>query len=429
MRDKSRVKMMSQITAFSSIGTLIEWYDFFIIASAAATVWPSIFYPKSSSPAAAVAASIATYASAYFSRPVGALVFGHYGDKIGRKSMLVLTLLVTAVGMIGVAVVPPYAAVGLLAPILVLVFRLIEGIGLGGEWGGASSIIMEHAAEGGRVGYWTSWMQSTTAFGIVLSIIATLLLREFTSPAYFIDYGWRILVGAGAAALVVGGIMRLYVLESPLFKDLLQRGNVERRPISTAFRSDWTKLILAGLMWPFVVTLVAIEAYPTGLSYMVAKGLQLNSAYLAIIAGNLVQAAAIITGGVLGDRVNRMRLLLLSNGISLITASAFFPLINAFALGGAMIAYVLLGFSIGLGFGNVAALLTELFPTRYRYTASGFSFQLGGVIAGIYASLLLPLVIVESKGITHAWPSITYLAVSVCVISLVANLILGRLRK
>ncbi|WP_338603083.1 MFS transporter [Sulfolobus tengchongensis] len=418
-------KELIKVTGLSSFGTLIEWYDFFIIASVAATVWPLLYYPKSVGVAASVAASIATYASAFFSRPIGAMIFGHYGDKLGRKPMLIWTLGITSLGMIGLALTPTYATIGFIAPILLLIFRLVEGIGLGGEWGGAASVITEFSLRSRKVGYWTSWIQATTAFGIVLSILGTLIARELMPASEFDNYGWRILIGIGAIVLIIGAIVRYYIFESPQFQKILKEGQVLKAPLSVAFKSDWKRIILSGLCWPFIVTLVAIEMYPTGLSYMLELKANLLTAYSAVLVGNLVQALAIILGGALSDRVNRRKLILLiSNVLSILASVTFFPLLN---FGNAMwftIAYSFLGFSIGLGFGTVAALLTELYPTKYRYTASGFSFQLGGVIAGIYSSLLLPTVILISHGLVKAWPLIEVLSVSVCVIALIANLLL-----
>nr|WP_238842203.1 MFS transporter [Sulfolobus sp. E11-6] len=356
---------------------------------------------------------------------MGALLFGHYGDKLGRKPMLIWTLGITSLGMVGLALTPTYAQIGLVAPILLLIFRLIEGIGLGGEWGGAASIITEFSLKSGKVGYWTSWIQATTAFGIVLSIVGTLILRQLLPPIDFLNYGWRILIGVGAVMLVIGAIVRYYIFESPLFQKILKEGKIERAPISLAFKSDWKKIVLSGLCWPFIVTLVAIEMYPTGLSYMLQLKTNLLTAYSAILVGNLVQASAIILGGILSDRIGKRKtILLISNILSLIASIIFFPLLNFGDIEWFIIAYSFLGLSIGIGFGTVAALLTELYPTRYRYTASGFSFQLGGIIAGIYSSLLLPTVILVSGGLVRSWPLIDILAISVCLISLITNLLL-----
>ncbi|MCH4815815.1 MAG: MFS transporter [Saccharolobus sp.] len=422
---KELSRELTRVTALSAFGTVVEWYDFFIIASVAATVWPSLFYPKSVASSVGVAASIATYSSAFFSRPIGSILFGHYGDKLGRKPMLIWTLGITSLGMVGLALTPTYAEIGFLAPILLLIFRLIEGIGLGGEWGGAASVITEFSMKSGKVGYWTSWIQATTAFGIVASIIGTLILRQILPPIGFINYGWRILIGVGAVALVIGAIIRYYIFESPQFQKILREGQVAKAPISLAFKIDWKKIVLSGLCWPFIVTLVAIEMYPTGLSYMLQLKASVFIAYSAILVGNLIQALAIILGGILSDRIGQRKLILLiSNILSIIASVTFFPLLNLGDIVWFMIAYSFLGFSIGLGFGTVAALLTGLYPTRYRYTASGFSFQLGGVIAGIYSSLLLPTAILVSHGLVKAWPLIEILAVSVCVISLVTNLLL-----
>ena len=178
-----------------SIGNFIEYYDFFVVVVAAALVWPLLFYPPGN-PAVAYAAAIATFGAIYFSRPIGALIFGHFGDKIGRKTLLIWTLILTGIGMAGLALAPTYAAIGIMASILILIFRLIQGLGIGGEYGGAVAILTEFVAESKRRGFYTSWLQSGIPAGVLIAILALFLVTAYTTPAEFMNIGWRILIGA-----------------------------------------------------------------------------------------------------------------------------------------------------------------------------------------------------------------------------------------
>jgi len=419
--EKKPTMPLAKYISLASIGTMIEWYDLFVVGVAASLVWPNIIFP-SSDPAASLAASIATYGSIFFTRPIGAIIFGHFGDKLGRKTMLVWTLIITAIGMAGMALTPPYFSIGILAPILILIFRLVQGIGLGGEYGGAATIIVEYVAESKRRGFYTSWLQATVPTGVFFSILGLYLARTYMTPADFANVGWRILLGAGALALIVGGIVRYILLESPLFQQLVKKGEIEKSPSVKAIKKDWKIMILLALTWAYIVTIFAIIFFPTGLSYMTALKIPPSDIFTALFAGALIGIVATILGGYISDLIGRKKVLIISAVLTSIASYAYYALVNTTTLLGVVLGNMFLNFSYFLGYGTVAVFFTEQFLTKYRYTGAGFSYQLAAIVTGIYTSFLLPLAIATSKGILNAWPYIVIMALSLTIISILTTL-------
>ncbi|QGA68975.1 MFS transporter [Sulfolobus sp. E11-6] len=282
--EKIPTTTLAKYISLASIGTLVEWYDLFVVGVAASLIWPTLFYPTGIG-AAALAASISTYGSIFFTRPIGAIIFGHFGDKIGRKTMLIWTLLLSSVGMIGMALTPPFVSIGLLAPILILIFRLIQGIGLGGEYGGAATILIEYTAKTNKRAYYSSFLQATVPLGALFAILGLFLGRTYMTAAEFATIGWRILLGIGAVALIIGGFIRYVLMESPLFQELLKKKEIERSPVTTVLKERWKAIFLLGLSWAYIVTIFAIIYFPTGLSYMAALKIPLGIVYSGLFAG------------------------------------------------------------------------------------------------------------------------------------------------
>jgi MHS family shikimate/dehydroshikimate transporter-like MFS transporter len=406
-----------------SIGTLIEWYDFFVVGIAAALVWPLLYYPPGD-PAVAFAAALATYGAIFFSRPIGALIFGHLGDKIGRKTLLIWTLILTGIGMAGLALAPTYAAIGIMASILILIFRLIQGLGLGGEYGGAATILTEFVAESKRRGFYTSFLQATTAGGAFLAMVGLFLATAYMSREEFINIGWRILIGVGAIALIVGAIIRYRLIESPVFQRLVSKGAVVRSPSILAFKREWKKMLLLALVWTYIVTIFAIIFFPTGLSYMTLLKIPPTILNVALLAGALAGIFACIIGGTISDIIGRKRVLLISAILTIIASYSYYALVNTLNPINVIIANIFLNFSYFFGFGALAAFLAEQFLTYYRYTSAGFSYQLGAAITGIFTAFLLPFAIVSAGGLLKAWLYIFFMATALCILSIITNFLL-----
>jgi len=406
-----------------SIGTVIEWYDLFVVGVAASLVWPRIMFPPGD-PAAALAASIGTYAAVYFTRPVGAIIFGHFGDKIGRKTMLIWTLILTAIGMAGMALTPTYAEIGILAPVLIALFRIIQGIGLGGEYGGAASLLIEYVAKGKKRAYYGSFLMATIPIGAFLSILGLFLTTTFMGQAGLVSIGWRILLGVGAVAVIAGGIIRYILLESPLFQEILKRREVVRAPVAELFRKQWKTVILLIFSWPYTVTLFSLVYFPTGLSYMAALGIPGFVIYPSLLIGAVGGIIGTIVGGYLGEIIGRRYVMMIGAILCGIFAYTYYLLVPTKVFALVALANALVNFALFFGASVVPAFFSEHFPTKYRYSGVGVSYQFGGFINGIYTSGFLPLAIVAAGGIVNAPFYIIIMVISLVIIAIIALILL-----
>ncbi len=413
---------LAKVTFASTLGTLLEWYDFFLAATAAAQVWPSVFFAEFS-PATALAFSIASYGVTFFTRPVGAWIFGYLGDKMGRKSMLVWTLGIAGISMLGIALIPSYAAIGILAPILLNLFRATQGIGLGGEFGGSTSWVVEYASKSKHRALWSGWVQWSVPLGTVLSIISFIIVRTYTGSA-FLDWGWRIPFVLGAVVAVVGIVIRYRLQDSPLFRRLAERREVERAPFSQMLRQSWRRVVVLAFLFSYITVIFSGLVNPTSLSYMAASKISPNSALYYVTYGTSFSLVTVIIGSLLGDRIGRKWVAILSTALTVVFALSFFPLlstkdpINIILAEGALVG------SEYLFLGVVPVVYNENFPTKYRYSGSGFSFQMGNLIAGIVITFVIPYVITSYGGVLKATQAITVVGVVFALVSLVAALFL-----
>jgi len=413
---------LAKYISLVSIGTVIEWYDFFIVGVAALLVWPRIMFP-SGDPAAALAASIGTYASIFFTRPLGAIIFGHFGDKIGRKTMLIWTLILTAIGMAGMALTPTYAEIGILAPVLIVLFRLIQGIGFGGEYGGAASLLIEYVAKSKKRAYYGSFLMATTPIGILLAVLGLFLTTIFMGQAGLVSIGWRILLGVGAVAVIAGGIIRYILLESPLFQEILKRREVVRAPVVELFRKQWKTVILL-LLSAYTLTIGNIVFFPTGLRYMTDLGIPPFVAYPSLMIGAAVGIIGCIVGGYLAEIIGRRYVMMIGAILAGIFSYTYFLLVPTKVFALVALANALLNFAIFLGFGVISAFFSEHFPTKYRYSGVGISYQLSAVVTGVYTSGFLPLAILAAGGIVNATFYIIIMSLSIAIMAIIALILL-----
>lgn len=384
---------MRRVATASCIGTTIEYYDFFIYGTAAALVFPTIFFPALGSTAGTVA-SFATFAVAFGARPLGAVLFGHFGDRIGRKRTLVSTLLLMGVSTVLIGLLPTAAAIGVVAPILLVVLRFLQGLAVGGEWAGANLLAAEHAPPGRR-GFYAVFPQLGPAIAFALSS-ATFLISDValgTTDETFLQFGWRIPFVLSGALVVVGLWMRLSIEETPVFRAEQKAGTTSRSlPFVDVLRVQSREVLLAaGLMS------VLFGFFYMGTAYLTAYGTDPEGAaldrrtVLAIgIVAALVLAVATIVGGLWSDRIGRRRVILFSGALALGWSLVLFPLLDtgsAVAFGAGVIGT--LGI-FGIAFGPVGAFLPELFQTRFRYTGAGAGYNLGGVLGGAVPPLLAP---------------------------------------
>jgi metabolite-proton symporter len=383
-----------RVVGASVVGTTVEWYDFFLYGSAAALVFNKLFFPEQDAFVGTLAA-FATYAVGFFARPVGAIVFGHFGDRLGRKKLLVISLMMMGGATFAIGLLPTYGTVGVLAPILLIVLRLIQGFALGGEWGGAVLIVSEHGKPENR-GFWASWPQAGAPAGNLLATGVLALLAAFQSDEAFLSWGWRIPFLLSAVLIVVGLWVRLTVSESPVFLEAqraaeakaAETGVAEKAPILTVLTRYKREVLTAmGARIAENVSFYLLTAFT--LTYIRdVRGLDASFALNAVLIASAVHLVTIPLWGALSDRIGRKPVYILGAvGIGA-WAFPFFWLLDSDNFGLAVLA-VTVGLLVhGAMYGPQAAFFSELFGTKARYTGVSVGAQLASLVAGAPAPLI-----------------------------------------
>jgi metabolite-proton symporter len=382
-----------KVVAASMAGTTVEWYDFFLYGVAAALVFNEVFFPALG-PAAGTVASFATFAIGFVARPLGGLVFGHYGDKLGRKTLLVISLLLMGTATFLIGVLPGAATIGVAAPILLIVLRLVQGFAIGGEWGGAVLIVSEHG-DPARRGYWASWPQAGVPFGQLLANGLLFLLAAVQDEAAFLAWGWRIPFLLSAVLVLIGLYIRLSVEESPVFKEAQAKaaeaaaaGEKQVVPIVDVFRRYPREVFTAmGARFAENVSYYIFTIVIT--SYMTQR-LDVSSSFVlgAVMIGAFVHLVTIPVWGALSDRYGRKPIYLLGAAGVGVWAFVFIALLDTgnFALTTLAVIGGLLFH--GAMYGPQAAFLSELFGTKVRYSGTSVGYQLASVVAGGLAPIV-----------------------------------------
>jgi metabolite-proton symporter len=370
-----------QILFASLIGTTIEFFDFYIYATAAVLVFPRLFFP-STDPATAVLASLATFGIAFLARPIGSAIFGHFGDRIGRKTTLVLALLTMGVSTVSIGILPTYATIGVAAPLLLALCRFGQGLGLGGEWGGAVLLAIENAPHGKRAWY-GMFPQLGAPLGFFVSGGVFLLLSRVLTNQQFFDFGWRLPFLASSALVAVGLYVRLTITETPVFLEALQSRERVKVPMLTVFH-EHTRALLAGIMIClatfvlFYLTTVFALAWGTA-----ALGFSREKFLLMQLFGIVFFALTIPLSAVLAERGRRTTLLSVTVMIGAF-GLALGPLFVAGTVGA--VVTLALGLALmGLTYGPLGTVLSEMFPTSVRYTGSSLAFNFAGILGASLA--------------------------------------------
>ncbi|MET8680300.1 MFS transporter [Streptomyces sp. NPDC004647] len=386
---------LRRIVAASLIGTTIEWYDFFLYGSAAALVFNKLFFPGSD-PLVGTLLSFLTYAVGFAARPIGALVFGHYGDRLGRKKLLVLSLLLMGGATFAIGLLPTHATVGSAAPVLLTVLRLVQGFALGGEWGGAVLLVSEHG-DAKRRGFWASWPQTGAPAGQLLATGVLSALTALLSDAAFESWGWRVPFLLSGVLVLVGLWIRLSVDESPIFKEALARaqarkaaeqGLVEKMPLVAVVQHHWRDVLVAmGARMAENISYYVITAFV--LVYAtVQAGLDKQTALNAVLIASAVHFAVIPAWGALSDRIGRRPVYLLGAAGVGLWAFPFFALIDSRSFGNATLAVTVGLVFHGAMYAPQAAFFSEMFATRMRYSGASIGAQFSSVAAGAPAPLI-----------------------------------------
>jgi len=373
-----------QVLFASLVGTTIEFFDFYIYATAAVLVFPALFFPATD-PMSATLASLATFAIAFIARPFGSALFGHFGDRVGRKTTLVAALLTMGVSTVVIGALPTYQTIGVAAPILLALCRFGQGLGLGGEWGGAVLLAVENAPPGKRAWY-GMFPQLGAPVGFFFSGGVFLLLTRWLTDQEFFAWGWRIPFLASAVLVLVGLYVRLTITETPVFRQTVEKEERVKVPMLTVFR-DHPRMLVVGTMLSlatfvlfYLMTVFALAWGTTALGYSRSQFLLMQ------LFGILFFAITIPLSAVLAERGRRMTLLGVTVGIALF-GLVLAPIFQSGTVG--VITAMALGLSLmGFTYGPLGTVLSELFPTSVRYTGSSLTFNL----AGIFGASLAPYI-------------------------------------
>lgn len=401
----------------SLVGTTIEFFDFYIYATAAVIIFPHLFFPASSG-SAAVLQSLATFAIAFIARPIGAALFGHLGDRIGRKATLVAALLTMGISTVCIGLLPTYAQIGIVAPLLLAVCRLGQGLGLGGEWSGAVLLATENAPEGKRAWY-GMFPQLGAPIGFILATGSFLLLSAVIPEQAFMQWGWRIPFIASAVLVIVGLYIRLKLHETPAFQKVLDKQKEVNIPFKEVLTKHTGKLILGTVaaICTFVVfyltTVFALNWGTTKLGYARGEFLELQ------LFATLCFAAFIPLSAIFAEKFGRK-----TTSIGVCIAAAIFGLFFSSMLefGNTLIVFLFLctGLAImGLTYGPIGTVLSELFPTSVRYTGSALTFNLAGIFGASFAPL-----IATKLAETYGLYAVGYYLTAASLLSLVAFLLI-----
>jgi MFS family permease len=376
----ARTLSLPWIITASSVGTLVEWYDFYIYG-VLAVFFAQHFFPPGN-PGLAFLASLAVFWFGFIMRPFGAVLFGYLGDRIGRKFTFMLTLVLMGLATFLVGLLPTYATLGLAAPILLLIIRAIQGLALGGEYGGAATYIAEHAPDGKR-GLYTSWIQTTATMGIVGALLVILLCRLSLGDATFTDWGWRVPFLLSAILVVLSGYIRLKLEESPLFARLKEQGGVSKNPTVESFLSsgrNWRLILIAlfGATAPEGVVWYTGQFYALFYMTTVLK-IPLVTVYVVLMVALTVGSIFFVFFGWLSDHIGRRNIMTLGFALAVVTYWPVFTWLGKFKDNPVMLTILVfyLVILVTMVYGPIAAFLVELFPARIRYSSLSLPYHIG----------------------------------------------------
>ena len=416
--DKGYSKERRKVAFASFIGTTIEWYDFYLYGTAAALVFPALFFPDLE-PLYGTLAAFGSYAAGFLARPLGSMVFGHYGDKLGRKKVLTISLLLMGIATFCMGLLPTYHSVGLLAPLLISLLRIVQGFAIGGEWGSAVVMAVEHAPRGKR-GLYGSFPQMGVPAGLLLSTLVFSLISNNMSSEAFMTWGWRIPFLLSIVLVLVGLFIRLRVSESPVFLDNQKQEKQVERPVVTIFKEQKKPLLLTIGMK--LLQNAAFYIYSVFvLSYLVSTQNMDSSVGLnAVMISSVVGLATIPLWSRLSDKIGRKPVYLFGTIASTLFVFPFFWL-----MGTGSVLWITVGIVLGLNvlhdavYGPQAVYYSELFGTNVRLSGASIGYQVGAILAGGFSPLIAVALLAKYDG--QSWPISIYLVI-LGVISVTATL-------
>ncbi|MHA3683834.1 MFS transporter [Leucobacter sp. HY1908] len=421
---------LRRVAAATVIGTTIEWYDFFLYASAAGLVFGKLFF-EPAGPEFATILSFATVGVSFLFRPLGAFLAGHYGDRIGRKAMLVITLILMGVATTLIGVLPTYNhgayTAGMLAPVLLVLLRIVQGLSTGGEWGGAVLMAVEHAPtrQRGRMG---AFPQIGVPIGLLLASGVLALMTGVISPGEaFLEWGWRIPFLLSIVLIVVGIIVRRTVEESPVFNEIAERKERSSMPAVQLFKKHGLLVLLAALTFAgnnaagYMTTGGYIQNYATQpLEDGGHVGMERTPVLLAVAAASLVWLAVTFFAGVISDRIGRRNTYIAGWIAFLAVVFILFPLVNTGSVFLLFLGLALFAIGNGLTYGQQAAYFAELFPASIRYSGVSITYAIGAILGGAFAPMISAWLVATTGSAT----SVAFYIAGVMVVAFIATLLL-----
>ncbi|WEK44955.1 MAG: MFS transporter [Candidatus Sphingomonas colombiensis] len=413
----------ARVATMAAAGAAIEWYDFFIYGTAAALVFPKLFFPAELPQFVAQIAAFSTFAVGFIARPIGGALFGHFGDTHGRKRALVLAMMIMGLATTAIGLLPGYAAIGSLAPLLLVVLRFVQGLAVGGQWGAAALLAIESGPPE-KQGFYGSFVQIGVPLGVVLANTVFLIVGALTAPAEFLAWGWRIGFLLSITLVLVGLYIHWNVAEPADDRAASPRGTEKRTgsPLGIVLRDHSREVLLAGGTFVannvcFYVAITYTLAYGTA-----TVGLSRELILFAVMFGSVVMIPALIVCGALSDRFGRQGIFILGAILSGLWAFAVFPLIEMRSPVAVTAAITIELLFISLMYGPQAALFAELFPKEVRYSGASLGYQIGAVVGGGLAPIIATALFAHYQS---SVPISIYLA-AMCAISLISVLLLGK---
>jgi metabolite-proton symporter len=422
-----------KVAATSAAATSIEWYDFFIYGTAAALVFPKLFFAASLPPAVAQLAAFSTFAVGFIARPVGGIVFGHFGDVVGRKKALVTALLIMGGATVGIGLLPSYAAIGVAAPLLLILLRFAQGLAVGGQWGGAALLAIENAPKDKR-GFYGSFAQIGVPVGVVTANLVFLLMTSILAPEAFASWGWRVPFLLSVILVGLGLYVQLVLEDTPEFRALQAAEETQaatakavkkRSPMLEVILKHPKEILLAAGSFMasngcFYVIITYVVAYATK-----ELGVPRSSILWAVLLGSAISAPSLVITAMISDRFGRRGIFLLGALLSGIWAFPFFMLIDT---GGfwQMLVAIAVGLTVlNFMYGPQAALFAELFSVEMRYSGASLGYQIGAILAGGFAPMIATALLANY----HTSMAISGYMAALCLISLISIFLIAETNK
>lgn len=405
-----------KVLAGTLIGTTIEWYDFFIYAQAAGLILATQYFtPEGEDKTIAQIVSWASLGISFIFRPLGAIVAGHIGDKFGRRITLVLTLILMGIATVGIGFVPTYAQIGIAAPIIIVVLRILQGFSAGGEWGGAALMSVEHAPRNKR-GFFGAFPQIGVPLGMILATLVNLFLNSILTEEQFLSFGWRIPFWSSIILILVGFYIRHSVEESPVFKEMQNLKKGESAPLKQLFKGNTKEVVLAALI--FIANNAAgylVIAF--FISYGVkALGMTRGDAMTASLIGGLGWLIFTMVGGWMSDKIGRVRTFQLGYGFMILWAVPMWFLIDSGNAALFTLAIFILTIGLGPSYGPQSAMYAEMFPASVRFSGISIGYAIGAILGGAFAPMIAEMILKQTG---QSWMIGVYIS-ALAVVSVIA---------